>query len=62
MKTQADNSGMQGFDDGYFRNPRQRRFASGADKAVYDAEFAIGERQRAQADKAAKRRKSKPWP
>lgn len=59
MKVQpAKKAGYQGFDDGYFRNPRQQHFASAAEKAVYDAEFANGERQRDAADKAATRRRA----
>jgi hypothetical protein len=44
----------QGFDDGYFGQPRQNVFPSQAECIAYDREFEIGVKQRAAADKSRK--------
>jgi len=47
----------QGFDDGFFRDGEERReFETEAERAAYDAEFAIGRRQRKAARKAKAKR------
>lgn len=40
----------QGFDDGYFSNPRQLDFPSQSQRIAYDHEFGRGVEQRARAD------------
>ena len=48
---------LQGFDDGFFRNDEEQYdFATEAERAAYDAEFAVGRNQRKAADKAAARK------
>jgi hypothetical protein len=48
---------LQGFDDGFFRNDEEQyHFATEAERAAYDAEFAVGRKQRSAADKRKAKR------